>query len=141
MPGGSGQEVVERLGVLALDDENPGVFVQQSNGSTLVVACGNAACTIPGVGDSYQLRRRASQPTAQRAAIAIVTDGQTDVILGTPAVRSAWRPIGGLQASQAFTGNITVTEPAPTLSCSHGRAAPTSGASSTRASSSVSASA
>ena len=32
---------------LVIDDENPGVFVLPSDGTTVVVACGNDACTLP----------------------------------------------------------------------------------------------
>ena len=33
--------------MLVIDDENPGVFVLASDGTTLVVACGNDDCTVP----------------------------------------------------------------------------------------------
>ena len=107
-PGGTAQTVTERLDVLVLDDENPGVFVLQSDGSTLVTACMNNPCTLPGTGDSYQLRLN-SQPTSQ-VKVAIVTDGQVGVnsSLVDPS-RLKLEAIGGLQAAQAFKGNIAFT--------------------------------
>ena len=65
-------QIVERVDVLVIDDENPGVFVLASDGTTLVVACGNDDCTLPPnctthpeKCDTYQLRLN-SQPARRR---------------------------------------------------------------------------
>ena len=99
--------IQERLDVLVIDDENPGVFVLPSDGSTIVVACGNTECSVPGTSDSYQLRLD-SQPKAE-VRIAIIGDGQTDVATSSLGPRVALEQWGGLQASQAFAGNIQIT--------------------------------
>ena len=100
-PGGSAQEILQRIYATVIDDDSPGVFVNQSGGSTLVTLCGNALCTIPGPGDSYTLRLT-SQPT-DTVQVAIITDGQTDAT-GLPTAK-----IGGLRPTQLFAGNITVS--------------------------------
>jgi Ca2+-binding RTX toxin-like protein len=79
------------------------VFIVESNGRTLVVAC-NATCTGPGTGDSYTVRLTKA-PTAP-VDIAIVTDGQTDVTLGGAV---SLKLVGGARPQQLFTGNITVS--------------------------------
>src|SRR5437899_10299395 len=46
-----------RISALSIDDETPGVFLLESNGRTLVVACGNPpTCTAPGTGARYTVR-------------------------------------------------------------------------------------
>ncbi|MFZ1880264.1 MAG: Calx-beta domain-containing protein [Gaiellaceae bacterium] len=109
--GGSGPQIVERVDALIIDDENAGVFVLPSDGSTVVAACGNAACTIPGFPDETYKLRLDSQPTAG-VSIALITDGQTDIDLSAlspaDALRVLLERIGGLQASQAFKGNVKV---------------------------------
>ncbi len=65
-----------RLDVFVIDDENPGAFVRESDGSTLVTACG-ATCSVPGPGDYYDIRLNRA-PNAN-VTVALVTDGQTDV--------------------------------------------------------------
>jgi hypothetical protein len=92
------------LGVRVIDDDTPGVVVVESNGSTLVTACGDTACDVPGLGDDYRLRLTL-QPTAP-VDIAIVTDGQTDVTTGG---RVSLKAIGGLTARQQFLGNLTIS--------------------------------
>ncbi|HEY3922827.1 MAG TPA: hypothetical protein VGL76_12045 [Gaiellaceae bacterium] len=99
-PDGTSQEVLERIYATVIDDESPGVFVLQSGGSTLVT---------PSTTDDYTLRLT-SQPTAD-VQIAIVTDGQTDAS-GSGLTLAA---IGGLRASQLFTGNVTVSGSTITL--------------------------
>src|SRR5205085_10410543 len=97
--------ISERLDVLVLDDENPGVFVLESDGTTLLTACG-ATCGTPGAGDNYLLRLN-SQPTAI-VKIGIITDGQVDVNkAAVDGTRVKLEQVGGLQASQAFKGNIS----------------------------------
>ena len=94
-----------RINALSIDDETPGVFLLESNGRTLVVACGNPpTCTTPGTGDSYTVRLTKA-PTAP-VTIAVVTDGQTDVTLGG---RVTLDLVGGARPQQLFTGNIKVT--------------------------------
>ena len=79
------------------------MFLLESNGRTLVVACG-ATCAVPGTGDSYTLRLTKA-PVAP-VTIALVTDGQTDVTLGG---RVSLDLVGGARAQQLFNGNITAT--------------------------------
>ncbi|MCA1841353.1 MAG: hypothetical protein LC723_13695, partial [Actinobacteria bacterium] len=113
--------IQQRIDAFVIDDENPGVFVLESDGSTLVSACGNADCTIPGLGDTYQLRLN-SAPTAL-VKVAIITDGQTDVdMTAVDPSRVKLEQVGGLQASQAFKGNITIsgTASAPTFTRANG---------------------
>ncbi|HEX9505850.1 MAG TPA: hypothetical protein VGA62_07565, partial [Acidimicrobiia bacterium] len=94
-----------RINGLSIDDETPGVFLLESNGRTLVVACGNPpTCTTPGTGDSYTVRLTKA-PTAP-VTIAVVTDGQIDVTLGG---RVALDLVGGARPQQLFTGNIRIT--------------------------------
>jgi Ca2+-binding RTX toxin-like protein len=105
--------VREHVDVLVLDDESPGVFTLESDGKTLVVACGNPTCTAPGDGDSYLLRLT-SAPFAN-VKIAIVTDGQTDVDLSSvDPSRIALEAIGHIDSTQSFLGNITIAAGGPT---------------------------
>jgi hypothetical protein len=90
--------------VQVIDDETPGVFLLESEGRTLVTACGNALCTIPGTGDSYTVRLTKA-PTAD-VKLAVVTDGQTDVTTGGSIALEA---VGGTRAIQLFAGNIGTT--------------------------------
>src|SRR6185312_9435977 len=92
--------IARRLDALVIDDETPGVFLLESNGRTLVTACGNTACTIPGPGDTYTIRLTKA-PTAD-VTVAVITDGQTDVT-GMPI-----QVVGGARPQQLFAGNITV---------------------------------
>ena len=103
-PGGTSQEILERIYATVIDDETPGVFVNQSDGTTVVTECGNAACTIPGPGDSYTLRLT-SKPT-DSVQVAIITDGQTDATIGGSVSLAA---VGGLRPTQLFAGNITIS--------------------------------
>ncbi|HEY6030129.1 MAG TPA: hypothetical protein VIU44_06180, partial [Gaiellaceae bacterium] len=102
--------VLERLDVLVLDDENPGVWALASDGKTLVTACNGDPCTAPGPGDTYKLRLT-SQPTSQ-VRIALITDGQADVVTGGGIT---FESVGGLQAAQAFSGNVTVSGSGPSF--------------------------
>ncbi|HEX4527110.1 MAG TPA: PKD domain-containing protein [Gaiellaceae bacterium] len=105
-----------RLDVMVLDDENPGVWVLESDGKTVVTACG-LNCGVPGSNDTYQLRLT-SQPTSQ-VKIGIITDGQVDVQNdgGAPLdSRLKLEQVGGLQASQAFKGPITMSAAASGMS-------------------------
>ena len=92
-----------RLDARVIDDDTAGVVVVETGGRTLVTACGNPACTVPGAGDGYGLRLT-KQPTAP-VTVALLTDGQTDVTLGG---RIALAPIGGLTALQQFSGDISI---------------------------------
>ena len=102
------EAIKTRLDVLVLDDENPGVWVLESDGKTVVTACGST-CAVPGAGDSYQLRLT-SQPTSQ-VRIALITDGQVDIQNDGDSVdsRLALESVGGLQASQTFKGPISMS--------------------------------
>src|SRR4029077_10740051 len=108
-PGGTLRQFRDKLDVVVVDD-SPGLFVRQSDGSTLVTLCGNAACTIPGPGDSYTVRLT-SRPTAN-VQVQILTDGQTNVTTGG-AISTA--TVGTLRPAQLFSGNVTVGGPAITL--------------------------
>ena len=94
--------ILGRVDAQVIDDENPGVFVMESDGSTLV-QCGTA-CGGPGTGDSYTLRLT-HKPTSD-VKIFIVTDGQVDATVGG---RVAIDSFGGTKASQAFKGQLVYT--------------------------------
>ena len=86
-----------RLDVLAYDDETSGVVTVETGSGTLVVA----GDTTP---DSYFLRlTRRPDGTVK---VALITDGQTDVIAGG---RIAYEAIGGERAVQLFIGDLAVT--------------------------------
>ena len=133
-------KIVERVETLVIDDENPGVFVLPSDGTTLVVACGNDDCTLPPnctthpeKCDTYQLRLT-SPPTRTTVKIALDhrrPDRHRPRAARRP-TRITFEQVGGLQASQAFKGNITID--AGPRRRSRAPTAPTSAASSTRAS-------
>ncbi|HET7128184.1 MAG TPA: hypothetical protein VFJ93_03815, partial [Gaiellaceae bacterium] len=97
-----------RLDAMVLDDENPGVWVLESDGKTVVTACGTS-CGVPGSNDTYQLRLD-SQPTSQ-VRIALITDGQVDLQNdgNTLDSRLKLEQVGGLQAAQGFKGQLSVT--------------------------------
>src|SRR5262249_35015588 len=63
-PNGTAPRVQERIDVLAISDREPGVFVLQKDGDTVVQLCGNPTCTVGGIAtDAYSLRLT-SQPTS-----------------------------------------------------------------------------
>ena len=93
--------VERRVDVRVIDDENPGLFLLESGGKTLVSA--GSAQGGPGTGDSYTIRLT-SAPTAT-VKDALITDGQTDVVAGAGV---AYEAIGDLQAVSLFDGNISV---------------------------------
>ncbi|MGH3369916.1 MAG: hypothetical protein ACRDPR_07925, partial [Nocardioidaceae bacterium] len=108
------QTIIKRLDALVIDDENPGVFVRETDGRTLVTACGDATCSAPGPGDSYDLRlnRAPSAPVT----IALITDGQTDIAgLGSGSLvtataaggRIVLQQVGGTRPQRLFSGNLT----------------------------------
>ena len=83
----------------------PGMVTIETETGTLVVKCGNDACTVPGETDDYfdppdQARR--SGPVE----VAILTDGMVDVtsINGTPVGIADYKPIGGLVPVRMFLG-------------------------------------
>ena len=96
-----------------IDDESAGLYVQETGGDTVVSACGTTCAVPPDCSahpqlcDSYLLRL-ASQPTAT-VQVALITDGQTDINMALAGSGITMQAIGGLQASQAFKGNITIT--------------------------------
>ena len=86
-----------RLDVLAYDDETAGIVTVETGSGTLVVA----GDTTP---DNYFLRlTRRPDGTVK---VALVTDGQTDVIAGG---RIAYEAIGGDRAIQLFIGDLLVS--------------------------------
>ncbi|MFL6033492.1 MAG: hypothetical protein ACJ74I_00290, partial [Gaiellaceae bacterium] len=100
-------KITERVEVLVIDDENPGVFVLPSDGTTVVVACGNDACTLPPnctthpeKCDTYQLRLNSAPAPGTEVKIALISDGQTDIDASSPlfdATRIPFEQVGGLQ--------------------------------------------
>jgi hypothetical protein len=108
----------QRLDVMVLDDETPGVFLQESGGRTLVA--GGNTLTGPGAGDTYTIRLT-SQPTAD-VNIDLVPDGQTDIDVNDliAAGRISLVATGGLQPTQLFTGNITTSAGAKTITRASG---------------------
>ncbi|HEV8460189.1 MAG TPA: Calx-beta domain-containing protein [Gaiellaceae bacterium] len=105
--------IAERIDLLILDDESPGVYVQETGGDTVVSACGTTCagppdCTLhPTSCDSYLLRL--NSPPKSDVSIALITDGQTDVNLLVPHPGISLEAVGGLQASQSFkNGYVTI---------------------------------
>jgi hypothetical protein len=99
--------ILRRLDVLVYDDETADVFVLESDGSTLVTLCGDEECTLPGTGDDY-LVRLTKAPSAD-VEIAVITDGQTDVLVdATSDPRISMQAIGGLRTTQLFVGTIAI---------------------------------
>ena len=103
-------EILQRIYANVVGD-GTGVFIQQSNGSTLVIMCGSAALNTPCAtgGDDYTLRLT-SQPTAN-VQVAIITDGQT--FATGPGLTLA--AVGGLVPTQLFSGNVTISGTTVTL--------------------------
>ncbi|WP_417374531.1 beta strand repeat-containing protein, partial [Glutamicibacter protophormiae] len=92
--------------VLVLDDNTPGIYDQQSGGSTVVSLPEGAT---PGQSDSYTVRLT-SAPTAA-VTVGLVGDGQvsitTDPACGTSTLgRVCLTAVGTLTASAMFTGNL-----------------------------------
>jgi hypothetical protein len=86
-----------RLDVKVLDNDSAGVIVTQTDGGTLVNLGTPGA---PGAGDTYTLRLT-SRPTAE-VRIAMVTDGQTDIVSSSRAVLQAV----GTTGKGLFTGTV-----------------------------------
>ncbi|HMC67647.1 MAG TPA: hypothetical protein VKJ07_00700, partial [Mycobacteriales bacterium] len=95
--------VKQRLDVRVLDNETAGVVVTESGGKTLVTF-GDSQTHTPGPGDSYTIRLT-SAPTAN-VKVAIVTDGQADVVPGGSVAMEA---VGGATPLRLFNGGITIT--------------------------------
>ncbi len=93
-----------RVDARVIDDENPGLFLLESGGRTLVSA--GDAQTGPGTGDSYTLRLN-SAPSAD-VRDALITDGQTDIV-ADPGNGIDYAAIGDLQEVSLFDGNISIS--------------------------------
>jgi hypothetical protein len=112
--------------VTVIDNETAGVVVVETGIGTLVVKCGDSACSIPGPTDSYYLRLT-KRPSAENdpyhlqtpitVQIAILTDGLADVLavngvavnyssLSDPILQ----PIGDLVPSRVFQGNLDLAD-------------------------------
>jgi len=91
----------KRIDVRIYDDENPGVFLQESAGKTLVVA--GDTVNGPGPGDSYTIRLT-RQPTDD-VKIALLTDGQTDIQVGG---QISYEAIGRVTPSELFNGFVSI---------------------------------
>jgi hypothetical protein len=115
-----------RTAVTVIDNETAGVVVVETGIGTLVVKCGDSACSIPGPTDSYYLRLT-KRPEAENdpyhlqtpitVQIAILTDGLADVLavngvavdyssLSDPILQ----PIGDLVPSRVFQGNLDLAD-------------------------------
>ncbi|HEY5224284.1 MAG TPA: hypothetical protein VIJ18_14705 [Microbacteriaceae bacterium] len=95
--------------VLVMNDLTPAGIVQAPD-NMVVTKCGDALCTRPGAGSSFSLRL-ASAPTSS-VTVAMITDGQTDVVVGGRVTLGA---IGAPKAVGLFTGNVTVAGAVITL--------------------------
>lgn len=91
----------KRIDVRIYDDENPGVFLQESAGKTLVVA--GDTVNGPGPGDSYTIRLT-KQPTDE-VKVALLTDGQTDIQIGG---QISYEAIGRVTPSELFNGFVSI---------------------------------
>jgi hypothetical protein len=92
----------QSLDVRVISDQTPGLFPSQSGGPT-VVSAGNTS-TGPGTGASYTTRLTKAPTTTVN--VALETDGETDIV---PGGRVTLQPIGQVNASQLFTGNVTIS--------------------------------
>jgi Ca2+-binding RTX toxin-like protein len=92
-----------RIDALLHDDETPGIVVIESGGRTLVVA--GDTTTGPGPGDSYEIRPTQNPGAGTPVNVAIVTDGQTDVVTSG---RVSYQAIGGETAYRQFSGSLTL---------------------------------
>ncbi|MEO6021102.1 MAG: calcium-binding protein [Knoellia sp.] len=98
----------QRTDVLVYDDETPNVVSIPTGTDTVVIKCGNTACTIPGGTDSYTIRlTKAPNGTVQ---IALITDGLVDVasVGGVPITPADYAVIGGDIPARAFLGALTI---------------------------------
>ncbi|GAB3043216.1 hypothetical protein GCM10027052_26710 [Parafrigoribacterium mesophilum] len=98
---------LQRTDVLVYDDETPNVVSIPTGSDTVVIACGNQACTIPGGTDSYTIRL--TKAPNGSVTIALLTDGLVDVVsVGGAAVTSAdYQVVGGDIPSRRFLGNLS----------------------------------
>ncbi|WP_203230655.1 calcium-binding protein [Agromyces humi] len=97
----------QRTDVLVYDDETPNVVSIPTGTDTVIVKCGNEACTIPGGTDGYTIRlTKAPNGTV---TIALITDGLVDVVsVGGVAVTPAgYQVVGGDIPSRRFLGNLS----------------------------------
>jgi hypothetical protein len=98
----------QRLDTRVIDDENPGLFQVESEGTTLVKA--GDAQTGPGTGDSYTARLTSAPKS--NVEVALISDGQTDVVMDGSIT---YKAVGGLQPVQLFGGNVVVNGSARTI--------------------------
>jgi hypothetical protein len=99
----SGQQ---RSDVLVYDDETAQVVTIPTGTDTVVVQCGNAACTVPGLRDGY-LIRLTTTPTGD-VRVVITPDGLVDVVSinGVAVTPADYVEIGGDIPSRVFLGNL-----------------------------------
>ena len=100
---------LQRTDVLVYDDETPNVVSIPTGTDTVVIQCGNTACTIPGGTDGYTIRLTKARRTAD-VRIALIPDGLVDVVsVGGVAVTPAgYQVIGGDIPARAFLGALTI---------------------------------
>ncbi|HEY9356553.1 MAG TPA: hypothetical protein VIQ52_09640, partial [Arthrobacter sp.] len=99
---------LQRTDVLVYDDETPNVVSIPTGTDTVVIRCGNTACTIPGGTDGYTIRLTKAPNGDVR--IALIPDGLVDVVsVGGVAVTPAdYQVIGGDIPARAFLGALTI---------------------------------
>ncbi|RLC95970.1 MAG: hypothetical protein DRI46_14295, partial [Chloroflexi bacterium] len=109
-----------RQPVTVIDDETPGMVTIESGVDTLIVKCGNGACTVAGPGDFYTFRLT-KQPTGV-VEVAVLTDGLVDVVGvdSTSITPANYEVIGGLLPSRKFLGNLSISSDGLTLTRANG---------------------
>jgi Ca2+-binding RTX toxin-like protein len=99
----------QRTDVLVYDDETPNVVTIPTGTDTVVIRCGNTACTIPGGTDGYTIRlTKAPNGTV---TIALIPDGLVDVVEvgGTPVTPADYEVVGGDIPARAFKGALAIS--------------------------------
>ena len=111
-----------RTAITVIDNDTAGLVVRESGVDTVVVKCGNAACSTTGGTDDYWIRltKRPENPNdpthlaVTTVQVAVLTDGLVDVksINGTPINYASLtdpllQKIGGDVPSRLFLGNLT----------------------------------
>ncbi|MGU3646985.1 hypothetical protein ACLBXX_18660 [Microbacterium sp. C23T] len=100
----SGQQ---RTDVLVYDDETAQVVTIPTGTDTVVVKCGDAACSVPGLRDGYYIRLTTT-PTGD-VHVVITPDGLVDVVSinGVAVTPDDYVEIGGDIPSRVFLGNLS----------------------------------
>ncbi|MDQ0612685.1 hypothetical protein QF046_000326 [Microbacterium sp. W4I4] len=98
---------VQRSDVLVYDDEAAQVVTVPTGTDTVVVQCGDTACTTPGLTDGYDIRLT-TEPNGD-VRVVITPDGLVDVVSvnGVAISPAQYVAIGGDIPSRVFLGNLT----------------------------------